>query len=77
MYVQDLIREDGASLAPLILTKGAYVFVCGDGMNMAKDVHAVLQEILVQHGGLSAADATAQLQRMAQEDKRYVRDIWS
>lgn len=77
VYVQDLIREDGASLAPLILKQGAYVFVCGDGMSMAKEVHAVLQEVLVAHGGLSQADAAAELTRMAQQDKRYVRDIWS
>ena len=76
MYVQHLVLEDARELADLILNKGAYVFVCGDGAHMAKDVHAALTAALSQ-AGLSEADAAAKLTSMAREEHRYIRDIWS
>jgi NADPH-ferrihemoprotein reductase len=76
VYVQHLMREHGAALAPLVLQQGGSVFVCGDGAAMARDVQAALTDILAQHGGLSKDEAAAALAQMATE-KRYVRDIWS
>lgn len=76
VYVQHIMREHGAALAPLLLQQGGSVFVCGDGASMARDVHSALADMLVEHGGLSTEDAAAELTRMATE-KRYVRDIWS
>lgn len=76
VYVQHLMREDGAKLWELIGKQEGYVYVCGDGAGMAKDVHACLVEIAQTHGGLSAADATALWARMAKQGT-YVRDIWS
>lgn len=35
------------------------------------------QGVAVAHGGLSAEDAAALFTRLAQEEHRYVRDIWS
>ncbi len=52
------------------------MFVCGDGMSMAKDVQACLTEILHKGGDLSAAEAAQVLAEMAKQ-KKYVRDIWS
>lgn len=50
VYVQHRLREQGAIIADLILHRGAHVYVCGDGMQMAKDVHQALIDILVQYG---------------------------
>lgn len=79
IYVQHLMKQHSKELYEMIMLKGGYVFVCGDGAAMAKDVHAALVEIIAQHGGESAMDEDAaqkELTRMAKEG-RYVRDIWS
>ncbi|KAG2435704.1 hypothetical protein HXX76_006903 [Chlamydomonas incerta] len=75
VYVQDLIKAQGEKVWGL-LQAGGYLYVCGDGAAMAKDVHAALIGVASAHGGLSEADATAFLQNLTQE-RRYVRDVWS
>lgn len=75
MYVQHLMREDSAELAQLI-TAGAHVYVCGDGVAMAKDVHAALLDILQRESGMNDIQATEELAAMTKAG-RYVRDIWS
>lgn len=75
VYVQHLMRKHAAALFAL-LEEDAYVFVCGDGAGMAKDVHATLVEIIKAEGGVEAAEAEEQLSAMAKAG-RYVRDIWS
>lgn len=74
-YVQDLMTVDGAQLADEILNHGAYVFVCGDGTKMARDVQHTICQILSAHGNLTegeAKDYVAEMQKRA----RYVQDIW-
>ena len=71
------LQEHAAKLAELIVDKGAYVFVCGDGKHMAKDVQTKLREIVARHGaGMQPEAAEDYLQGM-QKNGRYVRDIWS
>ncbi|GBG27660.1 NADPH--cytochrome P450 reductase [Hondaea fermentalgiana] len=76
VYVQHLLRADGAAVAERILRREGFIYVCGDGMAMAKDVHQALIDILVQHGRLSKVEAQAKLEELAQRG-RYKRDIWS
>jgi sulfite reductase (NADPH) flavoprotein alpha-component len=74
VYVQDRMREHGARLWDW-LEGGASLFVCGDASRMAKDVDAVLREIVVTHGGLGA-DAAAAYVKDLSATRRYVRDVY-
>ncbi len=69
-------QENAARLAELIVEEGAFVFVCGDGKHMAKDVQRKLQDIIAGGGSVVPEQAEAYLQDM-QKSGRYVRDIWS
>lgn len=75
-YVQDLMRKDGAALCDLIAGQQGFVYVCGDGAHMAKDVHLALVEVLTRHGSLTEQQASDGLAGMARQG-RYVRDVWS
>lgn len=66
----------GKSLAPILLDSKSFIFICGDGANMAKDVHATLLSILEEYGSMSASKAAAHLTNLSKSG-RYVRDIWS
>lgn len=81
VYVQDRMQEQGEALARMLLKEGAYLYVCGDAENMARDVHASLRTLLVQHGGRqeglgSEEEAEAFLVELKQR-QRYVLDIWA
>lgn len=74
VYVQDRMREHGAQLWAW-LQEGAHFYVCGDAGRMAKDVDAMLRQVVAEHGGLDADAAAAYVARMT-ADKRYVRDVY-
>ncbi|CAG9463098.1 unnamed protein product [Pedinophyceae sp. YPF-701] len=76
VYVQHLMAKHAAEIHEMVFAQGGYVFVCGDGAGMAKDVHATLVAARAQHGACSDAEAAADLQQLTQAG-RYVRDIWS
>jgi sulfite reductase (NADPH) flavoprotein alpha-component len=74
VYVQHRMLENSKELYQW-LQEGASVYVCGDEKKMAHDVHAALEKILEQEGGLSPEEAAQYLARMQQE-KRYQRDVY-
>ncbi|CAM9291230.1 unnamed protein product [Choristocarpus tenellus] len=76
VYVQDRIRDQGKDLCSLMLDRGAYIYVCGDGNAMAQGVHQSLVEILSNHRSLSPEESELILKDM-KERKRYVLDVWS
>ena len=50
-YVQDNIRAHSSEIYRLIHEKEAVVFVCGDAKNMAKDVSAAIENVIMQEQG--------------------------
>jgi sulfite reductase (NADPH) flavoprotein alpha-component len=74
LYVQDRMRENAAELYKWI-ADGAYVFVCGDAAQMARDVDETLCGIIAEHGDRSPRNASAYLKAMSAEG-RYVRDVY-
>jgi len=78
-YVQHVMLEKKDMIKEMILDKNGYVFVCGDGAQMAKDVHNALVEIISTADETSSEEkqrAEETLSRMTKEG-RYVRDVWS
>ncbi len=73
-YVQHVLRERGRELVEWI-DGGAHLYVCGDATRMAKDVHQALIEILSAVRGQSLDEATAELDRLADQG-RYARDVY-
>jgi hypothetical protein len=58
VYVQDQLWDEKDKIAPLILDKRAYVYICGDAHSMSKAVEAALSKMLGESkGGDSEAGA--------------------
>lgn len=74
VYVQHRMLEHSKELFKW-LQEGAYVYICGDAENMARDVHHALVEIIQNEGGMSREKAEYYLADMQQE-KRYQRDVY-
>jgi len=76
IYVTNLLKERSAEIARLIMDQGGYIYVCGDGNHMAKDVNAAFLQILQEHAGMSEACAIEKIAYLKLK-RRYVQDIWS
>ena len=69
-YVQNALWDARDELLRW-LGDGAAIYVCGDAGAMAKDVHAMLQQILAAGG----SDGVAALDALRREG-RYLRDVY-
>ncbi|KAI6649241.1 NADPH--cytochrome P450 reductase [Oopsacas minuta] len=76
IYVQHLMNNISGDLFRLLKEEGAYIYVCGDARNMARDVHANLLLILEQEGGMGSEDAALFVKNL-QNRNRYQLDVWS
>jgi sulfite reductase (NADPH) flavoprotein alpha-component len=74
IYVQDLMMEK-ASQFWAWLQEGAFLYVCGDGTRMAKDVDRALRKIVEAQGILSAEPAENYIHALKDEGL-YQRDVY-
>ncbi len=74
VYVQHRLLEHAAELWAW-LEEGAYLYVCGDALRMARDVDRGLAYIIAKEGHLEPAAAKAYLAKLASEG-RYQKDVY-
>ncbi|TIC34932.1 NADPH-dependent cytochrome P450 oxidoreductase [Wallemia mellicola] len=72
VYVQDHIWEARQELADAILEKRAYIYICGDASNMARQVEETLQRILGEARGGTMENEGAQEIRLLKERNRII-----
>lgn len=75
VYVQHRLQENGQEMWDL-LQKGAYVYVCGDAKNMARDVTQTFVNFAIQFGGQSEDKAHEYIKNL-RNTGRYQEDVWS
>jgi NADPH-ferrihemoprotein reductase len=75
IYVQHRLHEHAALLWDL-LQKGAYVYVCGDAKNMARDVNQTFVNFAIELGGLTDQKAHDYVKSL-RTTGRYQEDVWS
>jgi sulfite reductase alpha subunit-like flavoprotein len=74
IYVQHRMREVGRDLWSW-LNDGAYIYVCGDALKMAKDVEAALIAVIAEHGGCTPEIAATMLAELKTK-RRYQTDVY-
>jgi sulfite reductase alpha subunit-like flavoprotein len=74
-YVQDLIKQQGASLWQRIHDGRGYIFICG-GTAMGRSVREAIVQLAINHGAMSAHQADEYIKKM-QAEKRFVQELWS
>lgn len=73
-YVQHALWEERAELVRW-LDEGAHLYVCGDANRMAKDVEAMLTNILADVRALTPEAAAAELKALGKAG-RYLKDVY-
>ena len=72
VYVQHKMKEQAAEIDQLLQQK-AFFYVCGDAANMAREVNAVLGQIIAEYRGKSEAKAEEIVKNMRASNQYQVR----
>ncbi|KAI1337402.1 NADPH-cytochrome P450 reductase [Xylariaceae sp. FL0016] len=75
VYVQHRLKELGKEINEL-LQKKAYLYVCGDAANMAREVNTVLAQIIAENRGIIEAKGEEIVKNMRAANQ-YQEDVWS
>ncbi|KAI5920191.1 NADPH-cytochrome P450 reductase [Camillea tinctor] len=75
VYVQHRLKEKAQEVNEL-LQKKAYLYVCGDAANMAREVNAVLAQIIAEQRGIPETKAEEIVKNM-RASNQYQEDVWS
>ncbi|OTB20002.1 hypothetical protein K445DRAFT_52495 [Daldinia sp. EC12] len=75
VYVQHRLKERAQEVNEL-LEKKAYLYVCGDAANMAREVNTVLAQIISEQRGIPEAKAEEIVKNM-RATNQYQEDVWS
>ncbi|KAI0594055.1 NADPH-cytochrome P450 reductase [Biscogniauxia sp. FL1348] len=75
VYVQHRLKERAQEVNEL-LQKKAYLYVCGDAANMAREVNTVLAQIIAEQRGIPEAKAEEMVKNM-RASNQYQEDVWS
>lgn len=74
VYVQHKLLENKVEVFKWI-EEGAYIYLCGDMKNMAKDVNKTLLQIIQEQGGISEVKAVEYVKKLKRE-KRFQSDVY-
>lgn len=79
VYVQHkMMQGDMPSRIWSLLSKGGYIYICGDAKNMAHDVHVALVRIVAEHGQKGDKEAEEYIHKMqSSTPSRFQSDVWS
>ena len=75
-YVQDVIKANAKDIAKCIVDDNAIIYVCGDALNMAKDVLEAIVHALTTESQISESDARKKIADMRLNDE-YLQDLWT
>ncbi|KAI8624553.1 NADPH-cytochrome P450 reductase [Xylariaceae sp. FL1651] len=75
VYVQHRLKERAKEINELLQQK-AYLYVCGDAANMAREVNTVLGQIIAEQRGIPEAKGEEIVKNMRAANQ-YQEDVWS